>query len=280
MKQTPSIWTLSQLFAGGMLVNQQHTTAWWTRSFADKTHIAKAHYIQPFISSRHTSQSIATNANPAPQHVLSATAQQPSPAPAQTPSNWHEPLSTILWQGSESEARKRLPQGMSPPWKVMLLSDGSVTRHLQLLTDLPVQVDCLEMRNVGICTEGLPPGVEAIPGPRTQRQVLLRLPDLEKGSKGAMVYACSWWDAAHVSEYLKDSSRPIWESLSQGRTELYRDIQQVYCGHSDYLEAAFQTRGPFWGRHYVFWHNGKPLTLIYEVFSTALEQYLGPCGHQ
>lgn len=101
-------------------------------------------------------------------------------------------------QGSESEARKRLPQGMSPPWKVtlpllieaylvscvhkgnalpnidlsgkslqvptcqttvpfwcilhaavpelhdllqvMLLSDGSVTRHLQLLTDLPVQV--------------------------------------------------------------------------------------------------------------------------------------------
>jgi len=141
-------------------------------------------------------------------------------------------------------------------------------------------VDCLEMRNVGSSTEGLPPGVEAIPGPRTQRQVLLRLPDLEKGSKGAMVYACSWWDAAHVSEYLKDSSRPIWESLSQGRTELYRDIQQVYCGHSDYLEEAFQTRGPFWGRHYVFWHNGKPLTLIYEVFSTALEQYLGPCGHQ
>lgn len=67
-------------------------------------------------------------------------------------------------------------------------------------------------------------------------QVLLRLPDADKGSKVAMVYACSWWDAAHVSEYLKDSSRPIWESLSQGRTELYRDIQQVYCGHSDYLE--------------------------------------------
>lgn len=29
---------------------------------------------------------------------MSATAQQPSPATAQTPSNWHEPLSTILWQ--------------------------------------------------------------------------------------------------------------------------------------------------------------------------------------
>lgn len=65
-------------------------------------------------------------------------------------------------------------------------------------------------------------------------QVLLRLP--EGDSNRAMVYASSWWDAAHVSEYLKDTSRPIWESLSQGRTELYRDIQQVYCGHSAFLE--------------------------------------------
>lgn len=31
--------------------------------------------------------------------------------------------------------------------------------------------DCLEMQTVGSSTEGLPPGVEAIPGPRTQRQV-------------------------------------------------------------------------------------------------------------
>ena len=65
-------------------------------------------------------------------------------------------------------------------------------------------------------------------------QVLLRLP--EGSSNRAMVYASSWWDAAHVSEYLKDTSRPIWESLSQGRIELYREIRQVYCGHSAFLE--------------------------------------------
>lgn len=32
--------------------------------------------------------------------------------------------------------------------------------------------DCLEMRCVGSSTDGLPPGVGTIPGPRTQRQVL------------------------------------------------------------------------------------------------------------
>ena len=46
------------------------------------------------------------------------------------------------------------------------------------------------------------------------------------------------------------------------------------------LEACrreFGQRGPFWGRQYLFWHDKQPLTLIYEVFSTSLEQYLGPC---
>ncbi len=38
---------------------------------------------------------------------------------------------------------------------------------------------------------------------------------------------------------------------------------------------CFQAEGPFWGRQYLFWHGGKPLTLIYEVFSTSLEEFLG-----
>ena len=38
----------------------------------------------------------------------------------------------------------------------------------------------------------------------------------------------------------------------------------------------FGEAGPFWGRQYIFWHDGKPLTLIYEVFSTSLQRLLGP----
>ncbi len=34
--------------------------------------------------------------------------------------------------------------------------------------------------------------------------------------------------------------------------------------------------GAFWLRHYLFWHDHKPLTLIYEVFSPYLRKYLGP----
>ena len=89
--------------------------------------------------------------------------------------------------------------------QITLLSDGSVTRHLQLMTGLPVSVDCLEMRGLGDQREGLPPGAAAVPGPLLQRQVLLRLPDpLGEHPQGrAYVYAASWWNAATVDSYLR-----------------------------------------------------------------------------
>ncbi len=59
-------------------------------------------------------------------------------------------------------------------------------------------------------------------------------------------------------------------------TELYRDVQGIYCGDSVALEAAFEQSGYFGGRHYLFWNHGKPLTLIYEVFSPYLTKYLEP----
>lgn len=106
---------------------------------------------------------------------------------------------------------------------------------------------------------------------------MLRTPDRGDEGKGtALVYATSWWNATHVDEYLQDRDAPIWVSLSKGRTELFRDIQLVCYGNCDFLQRKFRQPGPFWGRQYLFWHNGQPLTLIYEVFSSSLEAYLGP----
>ena len=59
------------------------------------------------------------------------------------------------------------------------------------------------------------------------------------------------------------------------RTELYREIKRVFLGNQPELEEAFGCSGPFWGRYYLFWKDGRPLTLIYEVFSHSLDAYLG-----
>jgi chorismate lyase len=91
-----------------------------------------------------------------------------------------------------------------------------------------------------------------------------------------LVYATSWWNADEVDRYLQDRSKPIWVSLSQGHIELYREIHSLRCGRNEQLEQYFKCDGPLWARQYFFWHDNRPLTLIYEVFSNRLQDYLGP----
>ncbi|WP_264324270.1 chorismate lyase [Romeriopsis navalis] len=181
---------------------------------------------------------------------------------------WHR-LNPV-WEANVQDVEQGVPhERLSPAWQVFLLGDGSPTRHLRLLTGHPTEVDVIDMSSIGDDLDQAPQIVEKIPGPRTRRQVWL------KNGGQRLAYAASWWELSHVDEYLQNRSLPIWASLATRRTELYRDVQGLYCGYSEALSKTFNHPGPFWGRHYLFWHHGQPLTLIYEVFSPQLQQYLG-----
>jgi len=190
------------------------------------------------------------------------------------PTAWH--CLTPLWQGGEEIVKKGLPHTqLAPTWQLLLLGDGSPTRHLQLLTGEPTEVDVIDMSVIGMNFDHAPAMMQMLPGPRVRRQVWLRT-----ASGQRLCYAASWWEASHVDEYLQNKSLPIWASLARLRTELYRDVQGIYYGNSEALESGFNEKGPFWGRHYLFWHHGQPLTLIYEVFSPFLTKYLGAMNYE
>ena len=190
------------------------------------------------------------------------------------PSAWH--CLTPIWQGGEEAIKRGLPHSqLAPTWQLLLLGDGSPTRHVQLLTGEPTEVDVIDMSAIGMNTDNAPAMMQMLPGPRVRRQVWVRT-----ASGQRLYYAASWWEASHVDEYLQNKSLPIWASLARLRTELYRDVQGIYYGNSEALESGFNEKGPFWGRHYLFWHHGQPLTLIYEVFSPFLTKYLGAMNYE
>jgi len=194
----------------------------------------------------------------------------PSPQTVIATSSWY--ALKPLWQGNGEVVHWGLPHTqLAPPWQILLLGDGSPTRHLQLLTGEAIEVDVIDMSPIGMAADGLPDLIDQVPGPRLRRQVWLRTTSGQR-----LAYATSWWEASHVDEYLQNRSLPIWSNLARLRTELYRDVQGLYYGHCADLQMAFGETGPFWGRHYLFWHHGRPLTLIYEVFSPYLTRYLGP----
>lgn len=184
---------------------------------------------------------------------------------------------TRLWtcRGERpSEVSSSLMGDLSPAWKMTLLSDGSVTRHVELLTAGEVRVECLEMRAVSpgdLPADLVPEEALGIAGPVVQRQVLLYT---EADPEFPLVYAASWWNKSKADAFLTDVDSPIWVNLSDNKTELFREIRALYGGRSAGLEERFGAEGPFWGRHYCFWHDGGLLCVIYEAFSSKLDDYL------
>jgi chorismate--pyruvate lyase len=182
---------------------------------------------------------------------------------------WHR--LTPLWKGSKEIIQQGLPHTqLAPVWQILLLGNGSSTRHLQLLTGEQIKVDLIEMSDIGMDSDRAPEAIQLLPGPRVRRQVWLHT-----ASGQRLAYTTSWWQANHVDEYLQNRNLRILASLSSRHRELYNEIWEIQYGRSAFLESAFSHTGAFWGRYYLFWHQGQPLTLIYEVFSPYLRKYLG-----
>ena len=229
------------------------------------------------------------------------------------------PLETVDWEGALDAGRSSCVVSggsssalgsLSPVWRLLLLSDGSMTRHLNALLSCGpnasdqeeeeeeggrrsgggvgsgIGVDVIAQEPIGEGLEGLPPAVQLIRGPRVQRQVWLTDREAGAGDEGRrLVYACSWWNQAEIEDYLKEQGVPMWASLQNKHVELYREVRKLYLGRAPDLAADF-LRGSdadgaadspqLWARHYVFYLGGRPLTVVYECFSPRLAEIAGP----
>lgn len=176
----------------------------------------------------------------------------------------------VLWQAPfQTVASGSAGRMLSGPWRVLLLGDGSPTRHLELLSGAAVEVDLIAM------APDPDPGLEApieihdLQAPLLRRQVWLRC------GNQTLAWAESWWNQQQAASHLQQREQPIWRSLTGDRAELFREVDGLAQVEADWLADRFGHGGPFWSRHYRFFRGGQPLTVIREVFSPALETWLG-----
>jgi chorismate lyase len=196
------------------------------------------------------------------------------PSPALSPASQRLfPSPATLWQAPFSEvAEGSAGRQLSGPWKLLLLGDGSPTRHLRLLVGAPLEVELIAMAPEALAVEGAPREVAELEAPLLRRQVWLNCGGQPLG------WAESWWNRAEAETHLADERQPIWHSLTAGRTELFREVDGLAQVQADWLQERFGFPGPFWSRHYRFFRGGRELTVIREVFSPALERWLGPAA--
>jgi chorismate--pyruvate lyase len=184
----------------------------------------------------------------------------------------------VLWQASLQEmlAGGR-GQELSGPWRLLLLGDGSPTRHLEVLSGKPVRIELIAMapedpRHAAQEAAAAPPERAALPGPLLRRQVWLCC------GTTTLAWAESWWNCEEAERHLHHRDRPIWTSLTQDRTELFREVDGLALVQAPWLAERLGSPGPLWSRHYRFFREGRPLTVIREVFSPRLERWLGSAG--
>ncbi|KKZ15245.1 MAG: hypothetical protein TH68_01390 [Candidatus Synechococcus spongiarum 142] len=184
-----------------------------------------------------------------------------------------DPHLRFLWTASRrSVLWGEAPVQLSPSWRLMLMGDGSPTRHLQLLTGQRVEVDLIGMEPEIHASGQRPDEVAELSGPLLRRQVWLRC------GVETLMWAESWWNQQDAQGHIRDLRQPIWTSLCQDRVELFREVDGLGQVESEALEQRFSVSGvsrPLWCRHYRFFKGGRVLTVIREVFSPALETYLG-----
>ena len=161
---------------------------------------------------------------------------------------------------------------LSGAWKLMLLGDGSPTRHLQLLTNQETKIKLISMQLDPLSSQEGPQEINQLTSPLIRRQVWI------KNNNKNLAWAESWWNAGQVSENLKAKEEPIWKNLTQDRSELFREVDNISLVNATWLEDQFYFKGPFWSRNYRFFRDKKPLTIIREVFNPHLESLLGSSG--
>jgi len=175
---------------------------------------------------------------------------------------WQAPFQTVV-SGSAGAP-------LSGPWRLLLLGDGSPTRHLELLSGLAVEVELIAMASDPEPGRSAPVEIHELQAPLLRRQVWLRC------GQQTLAWAESWWNEDAARLHLQERDQPIWRSLTTHRAELFREVDGLGQVDADWLAERFGHSGPFWSRHYRFFRGGQPLTVIREVFSPALETWLGP----
>nr|YP_009257483.1 hypothetical chloroplast RF21 [Coeloseira compressa]ANH09566.1 hypothetical chloroplast RF21 [Coeloseira compressa] len=140
-------------------------------------------------------------------------------------------------------------------WQLILFSDGSLTQNLYSFTGNSIKTH-IQNENSHILIN-------------TKKIRRIWLSDMEEKK---LIFAQSSWhlkkDLIQKSE--QNNKKPIGEILIKYKKDISKEIQEIYYGHSIYLNKYFQSQEPVWGRKCKLYYKKKLLVTIDEFFSPRL----------
>ncbi|MGQ9469194.1 MAG: chorismate pyruvate-lyase family protein [Nitrososphaerales archaeon] len=163
---------------------------------------------------------------------------------------------------------KRIGFKLSDVQKILLTTDGSVTRILEVLTKKPVVIETKIKTSIK-ANEGLAKDLKIKSG----EIVNYRVVHLKNPDDRALIFARSWTPIMRLSENIKrdltSADIPIGKILIKHKVETRREITSIETINSDdEMADAFNIKfgGLMLSRYYNIIHEAKILIRINEAF--------------
>lgn len=67
---------------------------------------------------------------------------------------------------------------------------------------------------------------------------------------------------------------PIGQLFIKYKQDIYKEINEIYYGYSNYLNNHFHTDEPIWGRKCTIYYQEYCIAVLYEFFSPKLINFL------
>ncbi|NWG09400.1 MAG: DUF98 domain-containing protein [Nitrososphaerales archaeon] len=174
--------------------------------------------------------------------------------------------------GAIKRIEKRIRSSLSSVQKILLTTDGSVTRTLEVLTGKPVVVATV-VRTLIDADDALAKDLKIKSGEVVNyRVVYLKNPDSDK----ALVLARSWTPIRGLNESIRrdltSSDIPIGKIIISHKLETRREIESIdVIKADDQLAEAFKIKvgDSMLSRHYRVIHNERIIIRIEEAFPVS-----------
>nr|YP_009296842.1 hypothetical protein Bangp_103 [Bangiopsis subsimplex]AOM66185.1 hypothetical protein Bangp_103 [Bangiopsis subsimplex]ARO90455.1 conserved hypothetical plastid protein [Bangiopsis subsimplex] len=153
-------------------------------------------------------------------------------------------------------------------WQIILFSDGSLTRHLEILLGEFIYVK-IQAKNLWRLNPLLEKFIYSqIPYPRIKREIWLTT---EKNVK--VIYAISLWNNKALYKHFKNRNIPLGKILIESELDIHKQTYKIELIISSNLEKQFKRQGPFWSRSYFLIHSKNILAFVQEIFSPQILEY-------
>lgn len=165
------------------------------------------------------------------------------------------PIFTLKFQPKHI-VQKKINRYIPIEWQFIIMNNGSLTQNLNSLFNNEI---ILEMVQKPMKTN-------------KHKLTNIRIVWLENCINKNLTFAKSIWTINQKNNtyipLLK--TKPIGYSLIQSEIDIYKDLQEIYCGYCYNLESVFQRSQLIWGRKYKIFYNKQSYITVEEFFTPKL----------